>query len=372
MSKRSAEHSIQGFLYQFDKTILEILNNEDDTEVTIEGIEDIDVVNQQTDEFIAIQCKYHSTKTYYHSELKKPVREFLKHFKETKKTNTNTKTVDTYYLYAHFDAGHNKFAELEGNNSKVKDISILKEKLLDYKKGNKEIKPYEKDANDTNDIALNDSALEDFLDKLIININAKNLNEQQKEIFEKFNQEFGENKKLSKEEIEYYYNNAFKFIGDKATEPNENDRKVTKQEFLDYIDKKVFLFNKWYALLQGKRSYINFQRYKLKKLNAIKPNKNKFLFIGNEILEKSNEEFGLKDLAENLIQKYFEIGKSFRTSKVWNLILDCNEDRFKEYKQEFRDSKIEYYAKSLIMKGLIKNLLPTLRLTIRFQMPLSK
>jgi len=329
MSNRSAEHSIQGFLYQFDKAIWEILNN---GEATIEGIEDVDVKDIETGELTAIQCKYHSTKKYNPSEIKKPVIKFLEHFAKTKQPNTKAKVVDKYYLYAHFDSGHGDYTEFQG-------IQELKEFTETQKrdKNKTKVKPYE-------DLSLSDNDLQEFLDKVVIDINAKNLNEQQKEIVEKFNQEFGENKKLSKEEIEYYYNNAFKFIGNKSIQPNENDRKVTKQDFLDYIDKKVFLFNKWYALLRGKRSYINFQRYKLKKLNAIKPNKNKFLFIGKEILEKSNDEFELKDLVENLIQKYFKYGKSFHTSKVWNLILDCDEDKFKDYKQEFRGNNIEYYA----------------------------
>ena len=41
---RSADYTIQGFLYQFNKTILEILAAENDQLITIEGIiEDIEI-----------------------------------------------------------------------------------------------------------------------------------------------------------------------------------------------------------------------------------------------------------------------------------------------------------------------------------------
>ena len=42
---RTADYTIQGFLYQFNKTLLEILKAPEDNSVTVEGvIEDIDIL----------------------------------------------------------------------------------------------------------------------------------------------------------------------------------------------------------------------------------------------------------------------------------------------------------------------------------------
>ncbi|MBZ2038042.1 hypothetical protein K1J08_09215 [Streptococcus sanguinis] len=59
MSKpRSATNTIKGYFYQFDKSILEILEQSDETNiVTIEGVEDIDI--EKDDEIQFFQCKYY-------------------------------------------------------------------------------------------------------------------------------------------------------------------------------------------------------------------------------------------------------------------------------------------------------------------------
>jgi len=43
---RAADYTIKGFLYQFNKTLIEILDSTEDCVVTIEGIvEDVEIVN---------------------------------------------------------------------------------------------------------------------------------------------------------------------------------------------------------------------------------------------------------------------------------------------------------------------------------------
>jgi hypothetical protein len=64
MSNRSADSTIKGYFYQFDFTILQILNASDNDEITVEGIEDVDISN--INETIAIQCKYYESTEYNH------------------------------------------------------------------------------------------------------------------------------------------------------------------------------------------------------------------------------------------------------------------------------------------------------------------
>lgn len=62
MSDRVADSTIKGFLYQFNKTILEIANADSEEVITVEGVvEDIDVLSV-TGELEAVQCKYHESK----------------------------------------------------------------------------------------------------------------------------------------------------------------------------------------------------------------------------------------------------------------------------------------------------------------------
>lgn len=77
---RSADYTIQGFIYQFNKTILAILNAKPDEQISIEGvIEDIDVVSPMG--ITAIQCKYHESQDHFQlSTLYKPILQMLNHF----------------------------------------------------------------------------------------------------------------------------------------------------------------------------------------------------------------------------------------------------------------------------------------------------
>ena len=56
---RSANYGIKGYLYQFIKTIEQILQLKNRETLTVEGYEDIDV--QKICESNLIQCKYHES-----------------------------------------------------------------------------------------------------------------------------------------------------------------------------------------------------------------------------------------------------------------------------------------------------------------------
>ena len=69
MSDRIADSTIKGFLYQFNKTILEIANADDEDVITVEGVvEDVDVLTA-SGELKAIQCKYHESKEKFTPSL---------------------------------------------------------------------------------------------------------------------------------------------------------------------------------------------------------------------------------------------------------------------------------------------------------------
>lgn len=93
---RTADYTIQGFLYQFNKTALEILKAQDDDVITVEGIvEDIEV--QSSTSLTAIQCKYHeASTTFTASTVYKPLLQMLKHFSNNPTSNIR------YVLFAHF------------------------------------------------------------------------------------------------------------------------------------------------------------------------------------------------------------------------------------------------------------------------------
>lgn len=93
---RTADYTIQGFLYQFNKTIKEILISESDQVINVEGIvEDIEIVSLEST--TAIQCKYHETNTSFTaSAVYKPLLQMLNHF------SGHPNECIRYVLFAHF------------------------------------------------------------------------------------------------------------------------------------------------------------------------------------------------------------------------------------------------------------------------------
>jgi len=122
----------------------------------VEGIEDVDI--KKNGELTAVQCKYYEKTSYNHSVIAKPIRLMLEHF------SIDKKSVGKYYLFGHYKDGQEKLPV---------SISLifLKEKFLTYKKDKVEFKEHDK-------LGLSDTDLQEFLDKLVLNINAKNFDEQ--------------------------------------------------------------------------------------------------------------------------------------------------------------------------------------------------
>ena len=96
MSGRIADSTIKGFLYQFNKTILEVASADYDDIVTVEGlVEDVDVLSA-SGELNAIQCKYHESKEkFIPSLIYKPLLQMA----ETYDKNPSAKIKYTIFIY---------------------------------------------------------------------------------------------------------------------------------------------------------------------------------------------------------------------------------------------------------------------------------
>jgi hypothetical protein len=93
---RAADYTIKGFLYQFNKTLLVILNSQEDSIITVEGIvEDVEIVTPAM--MTAIQCKYHEASDIFKpSGIFKPLLQMMDHF------HANAGATIRYILFAHY------------------------------------------------------------------------------------------------------------------------------------------------------------------------------------------------------------------------------------------------------------------------------
>jgi len=227
---RSAIDTIRGYCYQFDKSILEVLSLESDTDsIEVEGIEDVDI--EQQGELSAIQCKYYENTSYNHSVIAKPIRLMLEHFSK------NTDQIGKYHLFGHYKDGQDKLP------SSI-SLDFLKDKFLTYKKGKVKYEEH-------SILNLSDDDLEDFIGKLTIDNRAKSFDQQYDEVIEKLMTVFSCTKQ---ESTHYYYNTAFSIITKLGC--SHHNRKITKSEFINNLSNNKALFNVWLYKYKGRQSYL--------------------------------------------------------------------------------------------------------------------
>jgi hypothetical protein len=253
-TNRSAVDTIKGYFYQFDYSILKILEQSDESvPVQIEGIEDLDICNAS--ETTAIQCKYYSKTEYNHSIISKPIRLMLTHYSQNVST-FNFK----YYLYGHFQSGQNKLPV-------PITLSFIKDKIFTYKKGG--IIHYHHQ-----EIGVTDNDIINFLSHLQIEINAPNYEEQEIKIKEILKTTFN----CTKLEAEYYYKNSLCVIKALATNYEASHRTITKKEFVEKITSEKFeLFELWLLNKIGTEKYCKIIKKDYFTVTNISPHERFFL-----------------------------------------------------------------------------------------------
>jgi hypothetical protein len=308
MISRSATATIKGYYYQFDTTILKILElkNVDDS-ITVEGIEDIDI--NTANEITAVQCKYLSKPKLINSVIRDPIMLMLDNF-----IGSNYQQDLKYNLYTHFE-DETPGTEFQLSLEKLKEILAYSQKGIS--------KAYHIDNN------VSDQQLESFIKNFKL-IYAFEFNKQQNYVMKKLENLFSSS---SFEADMLFYNNALRVVIDLAKESNIEDRKITKEKFVRAIDCRKKLFNEWYAKLRSHKEYLKMNTEQIKTTNAFKPTKIKFIIIGRDLLNIQDSEIPLSTMIEDMTNKYYPIGKALRTAKPMTFIIDYNLEKLQKLKE---------------------------------------
>lgn len=258
---RSADYTIQGFLYQFNKTLLEILKSNDDFVITVEGvIEDIEVASNDITQ--AIQCKYHETNDAYTlSAIYEPLLQMMLHFLQ----NSNGKVI--YVLFAHFP--------------QVTAITVTKEditKVLASK--NKNLKAYV-------EALQNNIDIDAFLAKFQTEVGPP-FSALVSAVHEKL-QALG----ISQPDIETLaYPNAINIIANLSIKHDAALRQITKKELLSALHQvKSTAISHWTLSLKTRKAIL------LARRNQLKPNLAKNSRLRYFLLHSSS----LKDFDSNIV-----------------------------------------------------------------------
>jgi len=231
MGNRSASHTIKGYLYQFDKTILEILNSTQDKVITIEDVEDVDVESAAGRK--AIQCKYLPSKIYSLAHIRDAILPMLKNMLERKAKNLKPLQ---YRLYAYFSGKAPQMISL--NLQKLKDC-LMKSKrdgpVINYQ----------------TELKATDADLKVFLRNFCIEI-AEDYDAHKETVFDLIRATYG---CAGSEEVELYYNNALTAVSLAAADTQLTNRQTTKCQFLTKTKTKQILYSMWRLHEIGKANY---------------------------------------------------------------------------------------------------------------------
>jgi hypothetical protein len=299
MTTRAADATIKGYYYQFDTSILKLLELRTNVDtITIEGIEDIDI-NTATDA-TTIQCKYLSKPRFINSAVREPITLMLDHF-----VNPATPNNYNYVLYAHFEN------ETPGSEPTI-DLAKLKE-ILTYTENKVEKQHH-------TDNGITDPKLNAFIKQFKF-VFGKEFGIQQQEVIQKLKTKFN----CSDFEADtLYYNNALRIVIDKAIKKTTSQRVISKADFITGIDCSKKLFNEWFIKLRSKKEYLKLAAQGLKTTRALDPIRTKVIVIGNEILTADNSELPIESFIENLVSKYYKLNSALRNAKPLTVVLDCD------------------------------------------------
>lgn len=291
-SSRSAHHTVAGYHYQFDKSLIEILKAADSEVITLEGIEDIDLSTE------TIQCKYHASQKYVPSQVKAPLQAFLTHF-------SANRTSITYTLYAHFGEGC-----LPASFTVDEVKAIVGPALVP--------------------LGLSDADLESFLRTQLRCVPAFDLDGQRREALSLVCSALT---CTPQEAEDYFYGNALHEIIRLSRQPTNLARQITRQHFITTINRKRRLFSHWLIQLQGEADYRKYVRAALSSHQALSLTKQKHFFIHAALVKQSSAS-GVVTLCRFLVDRFYKVGQVLRDTVPPTVILDCDNEILLEVKRE--------------------------------------
>jgi hypothetical protein len=314
MSIRSADATIKGYFYQFNKTIEEILKLKSDKDtVTVEGIEDIDITS--IDGTQSVQCKYYSSHSLTNSSIREPLILMLDHYR-----NSITSPPEKYTLYGYFK---NQQA-IEIRTITLEDIKSI----LTYKESKVE-KKYHEEEN------IKDNVLAEFIKRFSIHT-GKDFDEHRLDCIKLLRVFY---KCTDFEAENYYYNNALRAVFDVAIQKKEAARTISKEEFLKRINCGNVLFWAWYKKHTSDEKYAALIKKGVSNLNLFSPTKDKMLYLGQGI-DFTSVSMLLPAFIEALVNKYFLVGHVKYSSRPMTVVFNLSKPERLILKKELIQNQI--------------------------------
>jgi hypothetical protein len=291
-NNRAAVAPITGYTYQFDLSILQILRAGLDSEVTVEGIEDVDIFSR--DENVAVQCKYYSSREFSLASIRTAILPMLDSFVGGREW--------TYRLHVYFKSGPDVPPRLNLDELKK---SLTEDKRLPTPHRIEHFAKY------------SDTQLEAFLENFEITSGLE-FDAQRELVIGELERALG----CSLDDArDLYHANALSAVMALSIKSSRTDRKVTRQAFLASIDKKMLMFTRWHKEIIGEARVVRDIRRRVKGGKLLASVRWRFLVVDDAEAWHTRGFVRLQDIALRLATEDYGSGK-LTTAKPWTIVVE--------------------------------------------------
>jgi hypothetical protein len=258
---RDATATIQGYMFQFDSTILSLCSLSEDAVVDIECIEDFDITSSGLTELF--QCKYYEATRLTSSTIRDGILPMLKGFL---KLPVHDRPRRRFHLYGYFKDSTPGDSIL--TPEELKAVLIRREALTDGID-----KKYVK-FNIQKELDATDADIEAFADQLSIHVTSKAEDHRRRTI-----EALTKTCSVSFPEAELYvYPTARTLISTIACFADQSKRRLSRGEFILQVSPSKALFNHWSLRQQGETAYCECMRRAYFSHRNIDPIQRVFIF----------------------------------------------------------------------------------------------
>nr|WP_294490293.1 hypothetical protein [uncultured Anaerosporobacter sp.] len=266
-------YAIKGFLYQFDKGIIELLSVGESQEIFIEHTQDINYQNY------VLQIKHKETSKYSNSKIREPIIKLL----EIYSNDTSKK----FCLYAYFKDK----APAKISYSTIEDLK----KVLQYQDKDKTEKLYEK---------YNDKVLLGFIKNFEL-IFSEDYTKQFKKTVELISEKWD----IDDEVAVIYHSLIRNYLMNLAIKPDKSERFVTCRQLQTYISTcKNITFDEMYVQILGREKYVKTIKKQFFTFKSANINKYERLVIIE--CDYNENETEIRKLIEAVSHKFYRVNKS--------------------------------------------------------------
>jgi hypothetical protein len=241
---RDATATIQGYVFQFDSTILSLCNLPPGSSLDVEGIEDFDVIKADMAELF--QCKYYEATRLTPATLRDAVLPMLKGFL---KLNSTERHGRRFHLYGYFKDS------IPGDSQVT--LTQLQQALTRRETISTSSHSRYREVNIQDELGATDTELQQFADQLTIHITGKAADHRQKTI-----DTLRRTCSVSSPEAQLYvYPSARTLVSTIACEADIAKRRISRTDFISQIFPSRAVFNHWMLREQGEQAFCRAMRH---------------------------------------------------------------------------------------------------------------